>query len=244
MDLLQIDSGSIHIFGKTHRKETEAIKQNIGFVYDGDYFYPDLSMEHNKRLIAPFYKNWNDDLFSYYMKYFNLPLKRKVKHLSRGMKIKFSIAIALSHDPELIMMDEPTSGLDPVFRRELMDLLQDIMQDENKSIFFSTHITADLEKIADYVTFIHDGEIVSSKEKDEVLDEYAVVKGPNYLLSGNLRTHLQGIKVTDVGFEGLIRNENKITDSLQSELLLERPTLEDIIYYTVKGDKHAAQPDA
>jgi|SRR5690625_3305293 len=244
MDLLQIDSGSIHIFGKTHRKETEAIKQNIGFVYDGDYFYPDLSMEHNKRLIAPFYKNWNDDLFSYYMKYFNLPLKRKVKHLSRGMKIKFSIAIALSHDPELIMMDEPTSGLDPVFRRELMDLLQDIMQDENKSIFFSTHITADLEKIADYVTFIHDGEIVSSKEKDEVLDEYAVVKGPNYLLSGNLRTHLQGIKVTDVGFEGLIRNENEITDSLQSELLLERPTLEDIIYYTVKGDKHAAQPDA
>jgi len=244
MDLLQVDSGSIHLFGKTHQEATKAIKQKIGFVYDGDYFYNELSVEQNKRIIAPFYENWNDDLFFYYMKHFNLPLKKKVKHLSKGMKIKFSIAMALSHNPQLIIMDEPTSGLDPVFRRELMDLLQDIMQDENKSIFFSTHITADLEKVADYVTFIHDGEIIISKEKDEVLDEYAIVKGPNHLLSNNLRGHLQGIKVTDVGFEGLIKNADKITADLESEVLLERPTLEDIIFYTVKGDKHNVQSDA
>jgi ABC-2 type transport system ATP-binding protein len=244
MNLLHIDNGSIHIFGKTHQQDTEAIKQNIGFVYDGDYFYRDLSIEQHKRIIAPFYKKWDDQLFYSYMKYFNLPLNKKIKHLSRGMKLKFSIAVALSHNPQLLIMDEPTSGLDPVFRRELMDLLQDIMQDENKSIFFSTHITADLEKVADYVTFIHNGEIVISKEKDEVLREYVLVKGPNHALSSSLRARLQGLKVTDVGFEGLIKNDNTLPDHLESELLLEQPTLEDIIFYTVKEDKHAVKSDA
>jgi len=238
MDLLHIDNGSIHIFGETHQENTKAIKQKIGFVYDGDYFYEDLSIEQNKRLIAPFYHEWDDDLFFAYLKRFNLPRKRKIKHLSRGMKIKFSLAVALSHNAQLIIMDEPTSGLDPVFRRELMELLLDIMQDENKAIFFSTHITTDLEKVADYLTFIHEGNIVFSKEKDDVLAEYAVIKGPKHVLSDDLHSRMSGVKITDVGFEGLVANQHQLPVSLKSELLIERPSLEDIIFYTVKENQN------
>jgi len=235
MNLLHADSGEIRLFGKTHQEATAAIKQKIGFVYDNDYFYEELSMEQNKRIIAPFYEDWNEDTFQTYMKRFRLPQHQKVKKLSRGMKIKFSLAIALSHNPQLIIMDEPTSGLDPVFRRELLTTLQDIMQDEDKAIFFSTHITTDLEKIADYLTFIHDGRIIFSKEKDDVLDEYAVVKGQNDKLTDTLRSRLIGIQVTDVGFEGLAKDKSAV----QEDVLLERATLEDIIFYTVKEDTNA-----
>src|SRR5699024_12316571 len=114
---------------------------------------------------------------NYYIEQFNLNPKAKIKTLSKGMKMKFSLGIALSHNAELIIMDEPTSGLDPIFRREILDILYDIIQDESKSIFFSTHITTDLEKIADYITFINEGKIVFSQPKDDILDKYAVVKG-------------------------------------------------------------------
>ncbi len=116
-------------------------------------------------------------IFNKYLKTFDLDPKKKIKNLSKGMKMKFSLALALSHNAELIIMDEPTAGLDPVFRREILDILYDLIQDENKSVFFSTHITTDLEKIADYITFINKGKMVFSENKDEVMEKYALVKG-------------------------------------------------------------------
>ncbi|WP_100011787.1 ABC transporter ATP-binding protein [Lentibacillus sediminis] len=238
MNLTRADHGKVRIFGKTHEEDTENIKQRIGFVQDESFFYGHLSLEQNKKLIAPFYQTWNEKLFAHYIERFELPRMKKVDHLSKGMKMKFSLAMALSHNPELIIMDEPTSGLDPVFRRELLELLQDIIQDEEKAVFFSTHITQDLEKVADFITFIDNGKIVASEEKDALLEQHAVVKGPKEWLTAERRRLLHGVKETDIGFEGLLTEKQRLAGEADGQVLLERPSLEDIMFYTVKERKN------
>lgn len=234
MNLLKKDSGSIKLFGKDNIDFEREVKDRIGFVYDENYFYEDLTIKQMKSIIAPFYSKWSEDTFNKYIVNFNLDPKMKIKSLSKGMKMKFSLSLALSHDADLIIMDEPTSGLDPIFRREILDILQDIIQDENKSVFFSTHITTDLEKIADYITFINDGEIVFSSPKDEILEEYRIVKGGNDLLDKDTRAEFMGLKETNVGFEGLAKNPKHLKELFASEVLIERPTLEDIMFYTIR----------
>ncbi|MBW8348323.1 ABC transporter ATP-binding protein [Bacillus sp. IITD106] len=236
MDLVKVDAGVVKLFGMTHEENTKEIKQRIGFVYDESYFYDDLTIEKNKKILAPFYRNWNDRTFYNYIETFNLPLKKKIKSLSKGMKMKFAIAMALSHNPDLIILDEPTAGLDPVFRREMLDILLDIIQDENKSVFFSTHITTDLDQVADYITFINNGEIVFSKEKDPIFEEYFLLKGPDSLASDVQKLNLIGGRKTGVGFEALVSGLDHIEQQLLSQLHVERPTLETIMYYTIRGN--------
>lgn len=234
MNLLKKDSGNIKIFGKDNIKFEREIKDRIGFVYDESHFYEDLTIKQMKNIVAPFYTKWEEKVFKKYMKNFSLDEKAKIKTLSKGMKMKFSLSLALSHNAELIIMDEPTSGLDPVFRREILDILYDVIQDEDKSIFFSTHITTDLEKIADYITFIDDGEIVFSRAKDEVLESYAVVKGGNEILDSHTRKEFLGIRETNVGFEALTDDKKRIKAKFGDKVLIEKPSLEDIMYYTVR----------
>jgi ABC-2 type transport system ATP-binding protein len=237
MNLMHKDSGEITLFGKTHFEATNEIKQKIGFVYDENYFYEDLSVEQNKKIVSMFYNQWDDNLFYSYLKRFQVPKYKKIKQLSKGMKMKFSLAIALSHQPQLIIMDEPTSGLDPIFRRELLDILLDVVQDERKAIFFSTHITKDLEQIADYIAFIHNGELVFSDEKETILHHYVIVKGPKKTLKEMNTSKLIGIKETSVGFEGLLKRKDFV---LNNDLIIEKPSLEDIMYLTVRGKEHAS----
>src|SRR5699024_2732954 len=182
----------------------------------------------------PFYEEWDDEKFHDYIKKFQLPVKKQVKHLSKGMKMKFSLAMALSHDPELIIMDEPTSGLDPIIRRELLDILLDIIQDENKAVFFSTHNTTDIEKIADYITFINNGEIVFSDEKDKVFERFALVKGNRNQAVLLLDLPILGLRKTEVNFECLVERTH-LKKEWKDTLTIERPTLEEIMYHTVKG---------
>lgn len=234
MNLIHIDHGDIKIFQKSHAENTMDIKQRIGFVYDENYFYDDLSIKKNKRILAPFYEKWNDTKFNYFLQKFQLPVKKQVKHLSKGMKMKFSLAMALSHDPELIIMDEPTSGLDPIIRRELLDILLDIVQDENKAVFFSTHNTTDLEKVADFITFIHDGEIVFSEEKETIFEKYVLVKGNQHQAVLLLDLPTIGLKETEVNFECLVER-SQLRKEWKDTLIIEKPTLDEIMYYTVKG---------
>lgn len=239
MNLIKRNSGEINIFGMDNIKNEREVKERIGFVYDESYCYEDLSLMNMKNIICRFYKNWDDKVFNKYLADFNLPKNKKIKELSKGMKIKYSLAIALSHKAELIIMDEPTSGLDPVFRRELLDILTTIIQDENKSIFFSTHITTDLEKVADYITFINDGKMVFSESKDMILDKYKIVKGKNSLLSNINKKEFISIKENDFGFEALTNNSESIRKTFKQDILMEKATLEDIMVYTVRGNKYA-----
>ena len=228
MNLIKKDSGSIKIFGKDNIAYEREIKERIGFVYDENYFYEDLSIENMKKVIAPFYKSWDEAIFSKHILNFGLDRSMKIKDLSKGGKMKFSLSLALSHDADLIIMDEPTSGLDPIARREFLDILYEIIQNEEKSIFFSTHITTDLEKIADYISFTNKGEIVFSKELDDIYKEYSLIKGED--LSDDIISKAIGIRENKFGFEALIRGSN-----ISGEFIVERPTLEDIMYFHIKG---------
>ncbi len=236
MNLLKKDSGQIKIFNKDHIKFEKEIKDRIGFVYEEPYYYENFTIDQMKNLIGPFYSKWDDNLFKKYMEKFGIKGDQKVKNLSHGTKMKFSIGLALSHDADLIIMDEPTSGLDPVFRREILDIFYSIIQNENKSIFFSTHITTDLEKIADYITFIDKGQMVFSKTIDDVNDSYKLVKGEKESLE-KIKKDLVGFRLTNLGFEGLLKSSTSLLKENYEEILIERASLEDIMYYSKEEDQ-------
>lgn len=235
--LIRPDSGSVKILGCDMPNQEIDIKQRIGIVSDDCFYYEHLTIRDTKKMIAPFYKKWNEKKFNSYLEQFELSPRKKVKELSKGMKVKLSLAVALSHEAELLIMDEPTSGLDPVFRRELLNLLADMMQDERNSIIFSTHITTDLDRIADYITFINRGKLVFNEAKDEVLDRYAIVKGDSQLLDSDIRNKFVGIRETAVGFEGLVDNRQEVGQLFGNYAVFEKPSLEEIIYFTTKGGR-------
>jgi len=232
MNLIMKNGGEIKIFGKDHLKHEVEIKSRIGFVYDNPNYYTHLNLKQLKNIIAPFYKNWDEALFNNLVEKFDLPLKKKIGKYSRGMVMKSAIAIALSHHADFIIMDEPTSGLDPVFRRELLEMLSGLMQDEKKSILFSTHITSDLERIADYITFINKGEIVFSSTKDEILENYAIVKGGKELLNEETKSYFTGIRIGEFGFEALTDNLRDIKKRFKDTIVIDKVTLEDIMFFT------------
>lgn len=235
MNLLQPDSGEISIFGLGYKEHEKEIKQRIGFVLDDNIFYEELTLTEMKNFVKKAYVHWDEHVFQEYVQEFNLPLKQKIKTFSKGMKMKASLTIALSHHAELIIMDEPTSGLDPIFRRELMEMLHNLIQDGNKTIFFSTHNTTDLMNIADYITFIHNGEHIFTKNFYEIEEQYAVVKGGLELLDRDTEQEFIAIQKSPFGFEALTCNRKRVQDIFEDMVLIEKPTLEDIMYFTKKG---------
>lgn len=237
LNLLKKDGGNINVFGLDNIKNEKEIKNRIGIVFDESYYYEELTISEMKRVVAPFYSNWSDSTFNKYIKDFQLPSNRKIKELSKGMKMKFSLALALSHDAELLIMDEPTSGLDPIIRSELLEILTNIIMDENKGIFFSTHITSDLDKIADYVTLIDQGEIVLSDSKDQIMSDYVLVKGSKELLNDNTKKAFISVKENQFGFEGLSKDKQRIRNLFKDKVITEKPQLEDIMLYYTRREK-------
>lgn len=231
MNLIKKDAGEIRIFGRDNIVDEQEIKNKIGFVLDENYFYEELTVDETKWVVAPFYKSWDDKAFKKYVKQFQLPGNKKIKDLSKGMKMKFSLAVALSHNAELLIMDEPTSGLDPLVRSELLDIMTETIQDENKAVFFSTHITSDLEKTADFITMIDQGKIVFSMPKDDLINNYGLVKGGLGLLDSDNKANFIGLKKNQFGFEGLVKDKNTIKRTYGDKILIEKPTLEDIMLY-------------
>ncbi|MBY9078522.1 ABC transporter ATP-binding protein [Paenibacillus sp. HN-1] len=238
MDMVRPDKGSIRLLGG-HPSEEPSIKDRVGYVSDENIYYEHLTIGRMKTILAPFYKQWDEDAFRKYLELFELSPKTKIKNLSKGMKMKFSLAVALSHHADLLIMDEPTAGLDPVFRRELLDLLSEQILDDSKSILFSTHITTDLDKIADYIIFLNAGQVVFSDSKEEVLDRYVLIKGGRELLDRDVRKLFVGVRESSFGFEALCKDRSTAKQVFQGDALLETPTLEDIMYFTSKGGKSA-----
>lgn len=223
MNLLRKDSGQIKVFGLDNLHHELAIKDRTAFVFDENHYYEELSIRDMARIVASFYKHWETQTFDKCLKDFELKPKQKIKQLSKGMKMKFSLAVALSHGAELLIMDEPTAGLDPLARSELLDILAALIQDERKSVFFSTHITTDLDKIADFVTFIYHGKIVLSAPKDDILEKYGIIKGSNDLLDEEIRSLFVGIKTNKFGFEGLVRDRETAYRRFKERAIVEKP---------------------
>ena len=179
LGLMQKNSGSIKIFGQELEKNESLIKQRIGVVFDGGYFYDKFTIGEMKSIVAPAYKNWSDKTFDDYMDEFGLLKSQKIETLSKGMKMKFAIALALSHDAQLLIMDEPTSGLDPQVRNEITNIFMQVMKDKSKAIFYSTHITSDLDKTADNIILINKGQIILSGSKESIIRDYKISHGVN-----------------------------------------------------------------
>jgi len=193
LGLINSKSDLINYFGLPFKSNEKIIKKRLGIVLDDGCFYETLTINQMKNVIAPAYDNWEENVFNELLFRFGLNSKQKLSTLSKGMKMKFSIALALAHHAELIIMDEPTSGLDPLTRNELVLLLQQIVKKENCSIFFSTHIISDLEKVADKIIFIDKGKIVFDKNKNDLLSEYrAVLDKEDISIEDIMLYHIKG----------------------------------------------------
>jgi ABC-2 type transport system ATP-binding protein len=220
-----IDTGEIELLG--HRVPGPvALRQDVGVVLDHTYLVGDWRLTEVERTLRPFYDRWDAPRFRRLLDDFGLDPRAKVKDLSRGMSMKLMIAVALSHRARLLVLDEPTSGLDPVTRDELIGIIGDFLLDEGHSVLFSTHITSDLDRIGDYVTLIHDGRIVRTGTKDELLDAYRVVRGGPDDLGEPLGVQLIGVRRTATGTQALVRTEE--AGLLDAGVLVEAPTLEEI----------------
>ena len=235
MDILQMDSGDIKLFGTSHKDHHS--KQKVGFVYDDLYMYDEFTIKKMKSLIAPLYHSWNEELFQAYLEKFELPQRKKIKKFSKGMKMKCSLLFALTHEPEFIVMDEATSGLDPVFRRELLELLQELMVRENQTIFLSTHITTDLDRIADQIIFIYKGKIILEQTMEYIREQFHVIKGHKELLDADTRTLFNGIRENEVGFTGIFEGDPSLFDEFKDDVVIERATLEDIMYFMTRKER-------
>ena len=176
LDLIKKDAGVISILGKQNDEIDSSIHNRIGVVFDGNNFHDGLSPKKLNKIFKNIYSEWDEAEYFTLLEKLSLPVDKKVKEFSKGMKMKLSIAVALSHHSELLILDEATSGLDPIIRDELLDMFLDFVQDENRSILVSSHITSDLEKVADYIVFIHNGKVVFNKTKDELMYKYGIMK--------------------------------------------------------------------
>ncbi|MCG8482746.1 MAG: ABC transporter ATP-binding protein [Clostridia bacterium] len=209
MNLIEYESGNIEVLGKDSKKYSEMIKSKVGYVSEEQYFYEEMTVDWTNKFVKSFYGEWDQSLLENLLNRFHIDRTKTVKELSKGMKVKLSVAHALAHNPKLLILDEPTSGLDPVARNELMELFLDIIQDEDRSILFSSHITSDIEKIADYITVINNGRIIVCEEKNELFNKWKIVKADKKYLNTKAASGLKGIEKGEFGFSG-------ITDNIQA----------------------------
>lgn len=236
LNTLSKDSGTIRLFGKEMIDEDTLLRQDIGVVYDGDNFPGYLNAERLASVMRGLYANWDDGLFQSQLANFKLNKKQKIKTYSKGMTMKLAIAAALAHRPKLLVLDEATSGLDPVMREEILDVFLGFVQDENRSILLSTHITGDLEKVADYITFIHDGRVILSAKKDDLIYRYAVMRCTSEQFSGLDKTDIAAYRKKDYQTDVLIADKNAAERKYKG-VVIDPVSIEEIMLLFVKGER-------
>lgn len=236
LNIIQKDSGCIRIFD--HETPTKDIdwKQDVGIVFDECHFHDNLRMNEISKIMSYIYKNWKKDMFIEYCKQFQLPQDKIVKEFSRGMKMKLAMAVALSHEAKLLILDEATAGLDPVVRDEILDIFLEFIQDEEHTVLLSSHITSDLEKVADYITFIHEGQVLFSQSKDELLYEYGIAKCTKEQYQEIDASQVLGCRKNSFGIEALIQNKRQFQKKYLG-VIVDSVSIEDILLFETRGRK-------
>jgi len=236
LNVINSYDGQIKVFGKDSKIYEKQIKEEIGVVLDDSFLSEYLTPCDINKIMKKLYKNWDEKLYFRYIEEFKLPKDKIYKEYSSGMKMKLKIATAISHNPKLLILDEPTAGLDPIARNEILDIFQDFIQDEEHSILVSSHITSDLEHIADYITFINNGEIVLTKTRDELLENYGIVKCSKEEFERIDKKDY--IKCRKNRYEYDILVENKEDFKIKYDIqIIDKPSIEDIMVIYVKGEK-------
>lgn len=232
---VQKSSGQILLFGKDHIQNEIEIKDKIGVVFDENFFPDIFTPSEIGSYMSGIYRNWESFTFREYLKKFELPETKAIKDFSKGMKVKLAFAVALSHKAELLILDEATSGLDPIIRDDILDLLLDFVQDETHAVLVSSHITSDLEKIADYITFIHKGRLVFSHPKDDLVDNYGIISCGAVVFDSLDKSDIIAYRKEDYQFKVLVKNRHK-AEKNYPKAIVEPAAIEDIMLFYVKGE--------
>ncbi len=242
MDMVQPQSGSVRIFGLSHRKNIKQVRNRVGYVGEEQYFYGDKTVAWTGQFVSGFFNNWDINTFQKLLTDFAISRTKKTKELSKGTKVKLSLAIALSHNPELMILDEPTAGLDPVIRREVLELLRTFPEDGKKSVIISSHITDDITRIADDVAFLVEGKIVLSESKDELLSKWKRIHYKDGSLEEGIVNALTSRKSHMFGNSGVTNDYPALKEALadglaREDIKLENVDLDDVLIALVKGEK-------
>lgn len=235
LNLIEKDSGEITILGKDYKTYEKEIKEKLGVVLDEGNFYDTFSTKNINKIMKNIYKNWNEALFFQYLERFSISPKKKIKEYSLGMKKKLSLCIAMSHGAEVLILDEAMSGLDPIVRNEILDIFMEFIQDEQKSILISSHITNDLEKISDYIIFLHGGKIIFQKNKDSLLEQYGLLKCSKNSLEQIEKEDMIRFRKNEFGYEILVDNKQQMRKKY-SQFVIDNVNLEQLMYFYVKGE--------
>ena len=236
LNIVHPDKGQIKVFDKDYKREEELIKEDIGLVLDNMFFPEILTANDIDKSLKGIYKNWDSKLYYDYLKDFGIPTNKKLKDLSKGMRKKLEIATALSHNPKLLILDEPTSGLDPVVRNEVLDIFLKFIQDENNTILLSTHITSDLEHIADRIVFIDKGKVVMNENRDDILDNYAILKCDLDYFEKISKEDIVSYKRNKYDYQILISNKDNCKKKYK-DCVIDKITLEDLRVLIIKVEK-------
>lgn len=234
LDLIQIEEGEVAILGHSAARLPREVKASLGVVFDGSSLHDNLNIVNTDFIMKNIYPNWDSKIFRQYVQRFDLPERKIVKDFSRGMKMKLSIAIALSHNSKLLILDEATSGLDPMVRDEILDLFLEFIQEEDHTILLSSHIISDIEKIADYVTFIHKGRIVFSESKDELIYQYGIIRCRREDIQGIDQNFVVGIRENNFGAEVMIKKKDEFVKRYR-QYQVERTSIEEIMLFISRG---------
>ena len=234
MNAIGKDSGNISVFGKDNISEEVFIKSKLGYVPDEDYFISTSTLKGHANALKLFYKTWSEDIFKKYVDLWELPVNKKLQEFSKGMKTKAMLTLAMAHQPELLILDEPTAGLDPVARIEVLDILREFVSDGQKSVLFSTHITSDLDKVADFITIINRGKVIESLSIDKIEEKYVIIMGSLDELTGKEKEFV-GVRKGAGSFEGLILRDK--ADLLYKNVEMRTPNIENMLTFSIWGNR-------
>ena len=235
LDLVHTDDGTITLWAQTLRSNARALKEQIGVVFDELHFYEGLTSRQVGKISAAAYTQWDDAVYQSYLHRFAITQEKSIKTFSKGMKMKLALAVALSHHPKLLILDEPTGGLDPVMRDDLLDVLLDFVQDETHAILLSSHITTDLEKIADYIVFLHNGKCLFERPKDELLYQFGIIRCGAADMQRIDQKEVLAWRKCDYQWEVLVADREAARRKYQN-LVIDAPTIEQIMLLCVKGE--------
>jgi len=228
------DCGNISVFSKDNITDEVYVKSKLGYVPDEDYFIITSTLRGHANALKLFYDNWSDEILQKFIELWELPVDKKLQEFSKGMKTKAMLALSLSHQPELLILDEPTAGLDPVARIEVLDILREFVADGQKSVLFSTHITSDLDKVADFITIINRGKVIESLSIDKIEEKYVIVMGAIEELAGKEKEFV-GIRKGAGSFEGLILREK--ANLLYKGFAVHTPNIENMLTFSIWGNR-------
>ena len=237
LDLIRVDGGSVEVLGlNREERQDPAWREQIGVVFDVGHIPELLTARQVDRVMAGIYRQWDSQTYQGYLKKFKLAKDKKYKDFSRGMKMKLSLAVAMSHGAKLLILDEPTGGLDPIVRDEILDIFLEFIQEEDHSILISSHIISDLEKVADYIVFIHDGKVCLEEEKDRLLEQYGIVHATPEQATALPKELVVGRRDSRFSCEVMVKDRNEIKRRYP-DWAIDSAGIEDIMLYTVKGAK-------